>query len=577
MKEVLTMTKYREILRLSSLGFSNRNIALSVPCSRNTVSKVLKRAKELNLSWPLSDDQTDAVLEQLLYPKLHNRSNRRMPDYDYIRKELLRNGVSKKLLWTEYIEDCRANGDEPLMYSQFCYHIQQDEQKHRATMHIKRKPAEQIEVDWAGDPAMIIDPDTGEIIKAHIFVGVMTYSQYTYVEAFLDMKQRSWIKAHIHMYEYFGGVAKILVPDNCKTAVIHNGKRKDQQINQIYQELAEHYGTAIIPARVRSPKDKPNAEGTVGNISTWITAALRNEQFFSLAELNRAIRKKLLTFNQKLFQKKEGSRLELFLENEKPLLSPLPATRFELSDWKTATVQFNYHISVDKMLYSVPFEDRFGMIVDIEYNNRKSNRLKRLIKKAEFDQPDASIMDVDYTSGRKLNKELITRLATCEYISEHRNIFITGATGCGKTYMACAFGMEACKQYFNTKYVRLPDLLIDLELARDNGNYKKIMAKYANPVLLILDEWLLLKPTESEQRDIFELLHRRRKKSSTIFCSQYEFEEWYDQLGGSDSPLADAILDRIAYDSYRINIRGIDIEHDISMREVYGLDKSLRE
>ena len=356
MKEVLTMTKYREILRLSSLGFSNRNIALSVPCSRNTVSKVLKRAKELNLSWPLSDDQTDAVLEQLLYPKLHNRSNRRMPDYDYIRKELLRNGVSKKLLWTEYIEDCRANGDEPLMYSQFCYHIQQDEQKHRATMHIKRKPAEQIEVDWAGDPAMIIDPDTGEIIKAHIFVGVMTYSQYTYVEAFLDMKQRSWIKAHIHMYEYFGGVAKILVPDNCKTAVIHNGKRKDQQINQIYQELAEHYGTAIIPARVRSPKDKPNAEGTVGNISTWITAALRNEQFFSLAELNRAIRKKLLTFNQKLFQKKEGSRLELFLENEKPLLSPLPATRFELSDWKTATVQFNYHISVDKMLYSVPYE-----------------------------------------------------------------------------------------------------------------------------------------------------------------------------------------------------------------------------
>ncbi len=133
----------------------------------------------------------------------------------------------------------------------------------------------------------------------------MTYSQYTYVEAFLDMKQQSWIKAHIHMYEYFGGVAKILVPDNCKTAVIHNGKRKDQQINQTYQELAEHYGTAIIPARVRSPKDKPNAEGTVGNISTWITAALRNEQFFSLAELNQAIRKKLLTFNQKLFQKRK--------------------------------------------------------------------------------------------------------------------------------------------------------------------------------------------------------------------------------------------------------------------------------
>ena len=158
------------------------------------------------------------------------------------------------------------------------------------------------------------------------------------------------------MYEYFGSVARILVPDSCKTAVIHNGGWKDQQINETYQELAKHYGTAIIPARVRAPKDKSIAEGTVGNISTWIIAAFRDEQFFSLAELNRAIRDKLELLNQKLFQKKEGSRQSLFLEEEKPLLAPLPATRFELSDRKTATVQFNYHISVDGMLYSVPYE-----------------------------------------------------------------------------------------------------------------------------------------------------------------------------------------------------------------------------
>ena len=215
----------------------------------------------------------------------------------------------------------------------------------------------------------------------------------------------------------------------------------------------------------------------------------------------------------------------------------------------------------------VPFEDRFGMLVDIEFSSRKSNPLKRLLRNAGFDQPEASVMDINYTSGRKLNKELINRLATCEYISEHRNLFITGATGCGKIYMACAFGMEACKQYFNTKYVRLPDLLIDLEIARSEGNYKKVMAKYSNTLVLILDEWLLLKPTESEQRDIFELLHGRRKKSTTIFCSQYEFEDWYEQLGGDASPLADAIIDRIAHDSYRINITSIDAGHDISMRE----------
>lgn len=351
------MTKYREIIRLTGLGFSQRDIMASCGVAQKTVAKVQKRAKELNLSWPLDDAMTDTELQRLMFSKENKVSpNKRIPDYAYIHKELLRNGVSKKLLWTEYMEDCRANGEEPLMYSQFCYHIQQDEQKRRAAMHINRKPGEQVEVDWAGAPATVIDPDTGEIIKAYIFVGVMTYSQYAYVEAFLDMKQKSWINAHVHMYEYFGGVARILVPDNCKTAVVHNGGFKDQQINETYQEMAEHYGTAIIPARVRAPKDKPNAEGTVGNISTWITAALRDEQFFSLAELNRAIRDKPELFNQRLFQKKEGSRRSLFLGEEKPLLAPLPATRFELSDWKTATVQFNYHISVDGMLYSVPYE-----------------------------------------------------------------------------------------------------------------------------------------------------------------------------------------------------------------------------
>lgn len=158
------------------------------------------------------------------------------------------------------------------------------------------------------------------------------------------------------MYEYFGGVAKILVSDNCKTAVVHNGGWYNQQLNTVYHEMAEHYGTAIIPARVRKPKDKPNAEGSVGSISTWITAALRNEQFFSLTELNSAIREKLEAFNARLFQKKEGSRLSLFRDEELPLLAPLPATPYELAEWKQATVQFNYHISVDGMLYSTPYE-----------------------------------------------------------------------------------------------------------------------------------------------------------------------------------------------------------------------------
>lgn len=231
----------------------------------------------------------------------------------------------------------------------------------------------------------------------------------------------------------------------------------------------------------------------------------------------------------------------------------------------------------DLRMKDVSFEDRFGMLVDIEYNSRRSNGLKRLIRNAGFDQPEAYIGDINYTSGRKLNRELIQRLASCEYITEHRNLFITGATGSGKTYLACAFGLEACKQRYRTMYVRLPDLLLDLDIARNDGTYKKVMSKYTRPVLLILDEWLLLKPTETEQHDILELLHRRRRQSSTIFCSQYDPDGWYEQLGGDDSPLAEAILDRIKHDAYKINIVPVDPANNRSMREVYGLDPSLSE
>lgn len=374
------MTKYREILRLYSQGISQRSIAASCECSRNTVSKIVARAKELNVKWPLSSETTDGELDKLFFPKDNpsNSKGRRYPDLEYIHKELTRNGVTLKLLWNEYCEECRLSNELPLMYSQFCFHYQKFSETKRATMHVPRKPGEQLEVDWAGQTASIVDRDTGEIIPAYVFVSALSYSQLAYVEAFLSQDQESWINAHVNMYRFYGGVTRILVPDNLKTGV-EKASWYSPVINKTYHEMAEHYDTAVIPARVRKPKDKPNAEGTVGVISTWIIAALRNQKFFSLHELNKAIREKLNSFNQKPFQKKEGSRYSIFLEEEKPMLMPLPTTPYELAIWKKATVQFNYHISVDKMHYSVPYEyikhevdvRITHNIIEVFYNNHR--------------------------------------------------------------------------------------------------------------------------------------------------------------------------------------------------------------
>lgn len=223
-------------------------------------------------------------------------------------------------------------------------------------MHIPRKPGDRIEVDWAGDKLYIVDRDTGEAIPVYLFVSVLPFSMYAYAEGCLRMDMENWIHVHVNMFQYLGGSAVMLVPDNLKTGVNHTNGWYTPQINRTYQELAEHYNTAVVPARVRKPKDKSGAEGTVGVVSTRIIAALRNRKFFSLEELNRAIQQKLDEHNKAPFTKREGSRYSVFQSQEKAFLHKLPTAQFELAQWRVATVQYNYHISVEKMQYSVPYE-----------------------------------------------------------------------------------------------------------------------------------------------------------------------------------------------------------------------------
>ena len=348
------MTNYKEILRLASLGISSRKISSSCGCSKTTALKVLAKAREVGLSWLEVSDLSDKEVCCRLFPDVPVALGYKMPDYEYVHREMAKSGVTLTLLWLEYCDQCRQSGEIPYKSTQFSKYYRDHVSRTKATMHINRKPGELMEVDWAGSTAWLVDTDTGGRIPAYIFVAALPYSGYAYVEAFLSQDQESWISAHNNAYRFFGGATRILVPDNLKTGV-DRISRSEVVINRAYQEMAEHYNTAVIPARVKAPRDKATVEGAIGVISTWILAALRKRRFLSLRELNEAIREKLTEFLKKPFQKKDGSRASLFAE-EKPYLSSLPARPYELTAWRVATVQYNYHIAVNGQNYSVPFE-----------------------------------------------------------------------------------------------------------------------------------------------------------------------------------------------------------------------------
>ena len=227
----------------------------------------------------------------------------------------------------------------------------------------------------------------------------------------------------------------------------------------------------------------------------------------------------------------------------------------------------------DSSLNDYSFDERLGLLVDAEYVSRKNNRLKRLIRKASFDQPHASIADINYQANRKLSKDKINKLSSCEYIIDGHNIILMGATGSGKSYLACAFGMEACKKMFTVRYIRLPDLLVELSIARAQGEFKKVLSQFKKVKLLIIDEWMLVSLTETEARDVLEIVHHRHKRGSVIFCSQFAPAGWHQKIG--EATIADAILDRIVHDSYAIEIHSDPRKDEHSMRECYGIKSNL--
>lgn len=349
------MIQYRKILELHFNDVSQRTISTSVGSSRNTVSDVIKRAKKFGVT-TLNDDMNNHWLEEFLFPeKQAVEKGFFPPDWETVHKELQKKNVTLKLLHMEYDQKARDGGKIPYAYRTFAENYGKYAKKYKATMPIRRKPGEILEVDWAGSTLSINDRANGGKLTVYVFVATLPYSQYSYVEGFLDMKSANWLTGHIHAFEYFDGVPDSVIPDNLRTGV-SKSNRAEPILNEAYRELADYYQTVIVPGRVRKPKDKPSVEGTVGFASRQIIAALRHYQCFDLRDLNQQIFKKLNKLNTEDFQKRPGSRKKAFDEEEKSHLHPLRQTRFKLSEWRRAKVQPNYHIQIERMYYSVPYE-----------------------------------------------------------------------------------------------------------------------------------------------------------------------------------------------------------------------------
>ena len=268
------------------------------------------------------------------------------------------------LLWDEYRQKAETLGKRPYMPTQFGDKYRTWTRVTKATMRIHHKPGDAMEVDWAGQTLPIYDSVTGESYPVYLFIAVLPCSGYTYAEATSDTKLENWLNCHIHAYEYFGGATRLLIPDNLKIGVIKN-TRYETVLNRSYQELAEYYDTAIVPARVEHPRDKSHAEGTVRFASTWILAALRNEHFFTLTEAKEAVSSKLEELNTREFKRREGCRKSAYLEEEKAYMKPLPNQRYELATWNpNLTVGSDYLVPDGKNKYSVPF-DLIGEKVDM--------------------------------------------------------------------------------------------------------------------------------------------------------------------------------------------------------------------
>jgi len=349
----LTMRQIKEILRLKyDSSLSNRCIGRIFKISKTTVSKYLSMAKAAGIAWPVEQNLSDSDVYNRLFDFKQNHPiepQKPLPDCNAIHLELKKKGVTLWLLWEEY-KEIHPNG---YGYTQFRHYYNQYKNSLKLSMRQTHKAGEKMFVDYSGLGIDIVDPQTGEIKTAQVFIAVLGASNYTYAEATHTQSLPDWVGSHIRTLEYFGGIPNLAIPDNLKSGVT-KPCYYEPKLNVTYADMSEHYGFAIVPARVKKAKDKAKVETGVLIAQRWILAKLRNRVFYSLHEANEAIKKLLEELNHKPMQKIGKSRHEIFSEIEKPVLKPLPAYRYQMAEFKRASVNIDYHIEIDKHYYSVP-------------------------------------------------------------------------------------------------------------------------------------------------------------------------------------------------------------------------------
>ena len=363
--ERLPMRKIKELLRLKfDCGLTDRQIGRSLGLGRTTVGKYLKRFALSGLSYPLPDEVDDAWLSERLFPPVSSLPpplSRPLPTWLEFQRELRKKGVTLMLLWEEY----REQHPDGYQYSRFCELYRLWLSRRDLVLRQEYKAGQKMFVDYAGKTIPVVNPVTGEVREAQIFVSVLGASNYTFSEATWTQTLPDWIGSHVRAFEYYGGTTDELIPDNLKSGVTY-ACFYEPYLNTTYEKMAAHYGTAVLPARVRKPRDRAKVEAGVLVVTRWILARLRNRTFFSLAELNEEIRALLTKLNDRPFRKMEGSRRSHFESMEKQALKPLPEQPFEFAEWKGALVNIDYHIDVTGHFYSVPYILK-GQKVDVRY------------------------------------------------------------------------------------------------------------------------------------------------------------------------------------------------------------------